>query len=93
MIQLGQKRSMNLVRDCRHSLRDLGGKPQVFGTQFHGGPNFGAMTHDKINPAIVSDPMRSATCVVSTSEQDKVLEIVNHGGNFGSTHSKEDHCK
>jgi hypothetical protein len=68
-------------------------QPQVFGTQFHGGPNFEGMTHDKMNPAIVSDPMRSATCVVSTSDQDKVLETVNHGGKFGSTQSKEDHCK
>jgi hypothetical protein len=68
-------------------------QPQVLGTQFHGEPNFGGMTHDKINPAIVSDPMRNATCVVSASEQDKVLETVNHGGKFGSTQLKEDHCK
>jgi hypothetical protein len=68
-------------------------QPQVFGTQFHGGPGFGAMTHDRMNPAIVSDPMRSATCVVSASEQDKVVETVNHGGKFGSTQSKEDRCK
>ena len=68
-------------------------QPQVFGTQFHSGPNSGVMTHDKINPAIVSDPMREATCVVSASAQDKVLETVNHGGKFGSTQSKEDHCK
>lgn len=68
-------------------------QPQVFGTQFYGGPSFEGMTHDKINPAIVTDPMRSATCVVSSSEQDKVLQTVNHGGKFGSTQSKEDHCK
>ena len=68
-------------------------QPQVFGTQFHGGPDFEGMTHDKINSAIVTDPMRSATCVASSSEQDNVLETVNHGGKFGSTQSKEDRCK
>ena len=68
-------------------------QPQVFGTQFHGGTNFGGMTHDRINPAIVSDPMRTATCVVSASDQDKVIETVNHGGKFGSTQLKEDRCK
>jgi hypothetical protein len=68
-------------------------QPQVFGTQFHGGPGFGSMTHDKINPTIVSDSMRSATCVVSASDQDKMLETANHGGKFESTQSKEDRCK
>ena len=68
-------------------------QPQVFGTQFHGGAGFGGMTHDRMNSSIVSDPMRRATCVVSASEQDKVVETVNQGGKFGSTQSKEDRCK
>jgi hypothetical protein len=66
-------------------------QPQVFGTQFHGGS--GLMTHDKINPGIVSDAMREATCVVSSSQQDKVLETVNHGGSFGSTQWNDGQCK
>ena len=68
-------------------------QPQVFGTQFHGGYGSGPTTHDKMNPAIVSDPMRSATCVVSSSQQDKVLETVNHRGSFESTQLKDDRCQ
>jgi len=69
-------------------------QPQVFGTQFHGPPNMSSsMTHDKINPAVVTDPMRSATCVVSSLQQDKVLETVNRGGSFESTQSKDGQCK
>ena len=59
-------------------------QPQVFGTQFHGLPNTTAsMTHDRLNPAIVTDSMRAATCVVSAAAQQKVLETVSHGGPFG----------
>ena len=68
-------------------------QPQVFGTQFHGGYGFGAMTHDKINPEIVSDSMRSATCVASSAQQEKVLETVNNGGGFGSTQIEDSQCK
>jgi hypothetical protein len=67
-------------------------QPQVFGTQFHSGNGFGPMTHDRINPEIVSDSMRTATCVVSSAQQQKTLETVNHGGSFGSTQLKEQ-CK
>ncbi len=68
-------------------------QPQVFGTQFHGLPNTTAsMTHDRINPAIVTDSMRAATCVVSSAAQQKVLDTTNHGGGFGSTNLKEG-CK
>ena len=68
-------------------------QPQVFGTQFYGGYGSGAMTHDRLNPTIVSDPMRGATCVTSSTQQDKVLETVNHGGSFGSTQIKDGQCK
>ena len=68
-------------------------QPQVFGTQFHGGYGYGPMTHDRINPAIVTDPMRVATCVASSAQQDKVLETTNHGGAFGSTQSHDGQCK
>jgi hypothetical protein len=68
-------------------------QPQIFGTQFSGGYETVPMTHDKMNSAIVSDAMRGATCVVPSSQQDKVLEAANHGGNFGSTQSKDGPCK
>lgn len=64
-------------------------QPQVFGTQFQGGVNFEHMTHDKLNSEIVSDSMRAATCVTSRADQQKVLETVNRGGQFGSTSLKE----
>ena len=67
-------------------------QPQIFGTQFHGGSSFGPMTHDKLNPEMVSDSMRAATCVTSHTEQQKVLDAVNHGDSFGSTNLKET-CK
>ncbi len=66
-------------------------QPQVFGTQFHGGPGTGPWTHDRLNPEIVTDSMRAATCVTSAADQQKVLEVKNHGGPFGST--RLDSCK
>ena len=67
-------------------------QPQVFGTQFHGGADFGAMTHDRSNPGIVTDSMRASTCVTSAAEQQAMLDAVNHGGTFGSTQLK-DKCR
>ena len=64
-------------------------QPQVYGTQFHGGIAPGGMTHDKLNPLIVTDSMRAATCVTSIADQEKMLDAVNHGGQFSSTQIKE----
>lgn len=68
-------------------------QPQVFGTQFHGGYGFGQMTRDKINSTIVTDPMRSATCVTASAQQERMLDSVNHGGKFESTQGKDERCK
>lgn len=67
-------------------------QPQVFGTQFHSRDTSGPMTHDKLNPSLVSDSMRAGTCVVPRADQQKVLDTVNHGGPFASTNLK-DACK
>ena len=60
-------------------------KEQIYGTQFQtvtGQP----MIQQPLATSLVSDSMRAAACVVPTAEQTKILNDVNAGKPFRSTH-------
>ena len=65
-------------------------QPQIYGTQFESSPDKpGIWTQRAIDPALLSDSMRSAACVVTLEEQGKILDEVNHGKPFRSTNAPD----
>lgn len=61
-------------------------KSQIFGTQFQSTPGKkDSWVLRTANPNLLSDSLRALLCVVSTSEQQKVLDDVNRGEPFRST--------
>ena len=65
-------------------------QPQIYGTQFESSPDKpGTWTQRTIDPALLSDSMRSAACVVTLEEQGKILDEVNHGKPFRSTNAPD----
>ena len=67
-------------------------QPQIFGTQFESNPEkHESWTHRTIDPALLSDSMRLASCVAPIDQQEKNLEEVKHGGALRSTNVTD--CK
>lgn len=65
-------------------------QPQIYGTQFRS-PGNGPLAQETLNPSLVSDSMRAILCVEAKAEQQKMVDDVNHGGEFRST--SIDDCK
>jgi hypothetical protein len=66
-------------------------QPQVFGTQFKQMGDSGAWTMDPYDREDISDSVRAEWCVVSLSEQARVLAALKDGQSAGATSTPE--CK
>jgi hypothetical protein len=83
-INLGSKEARWLAAATLDRYLDSTGKPQIYGTQFSALPGQ-PFTQMPMNAALVSDSMRAASCVVSETEQKKMVEDLKHGGALRGT--------
>ena len=72
-------------------LRSLS-QPQIYGTQFKStAAQSGSWTQQDMNPSLLSDSLRAASCVVPLAQQRTIIDEANHGGELRST--SIDDCK
>jgi ketosteroid isomerase-like protein len=53
--------------------------PQLFGTQFTGGPEASSWTMEPYDRKVLADSVRASWCVVPQAEQDRILRDLQHG--------------